>query len=178
MTTGAAGLDMQDGYQSSVGQQHTYNYGVSTVNPTSHINRSQSSRINGRTGSEVVSSHPNRLLRDRSLSKTNNSLHDLENISCKRPLNIHNTIRNPMDLLGTANYTFTVSGQSLGNHENKVNDKRTKKVRKGGSESPRNMTHKVLIIGDSHMRSCAANVKSSMLNVKSSIKDNIAVKVL
>jgi lysophospholipase L1-like esterase len=38
------------------------------------------------------------------------------------------------------------------------------------------MIHKVLIIGDSHMRSCTANVKSSMLNVKSSIKDNLEVQ--
>ena len=81
-----------------------------------------------------------------------------------------------MELLGTVNYPTIVSGQILENHGNKVNIKRTKTVGNGESESPRNMVHKVLIIGDSQMRSCATNVKSSMLNVKSSIKDNLAVQ--
>ena len=74
-------------------RQHVYNYGVSTGNPAIRVNRAQSNRTNGRTWSEVVSGHPNQLLLDRSSTKTNNSLHDPESISRKRPHKMHNPIR-------------------------------------------------------------------------------------
>jgi hypothetical protein len=52
-----------------------------------------------------------------------------------------------------------------------VNTKTAKAVGNGDSESPHNKDHKVLIIGDSHMMNCAANVKSN-------IKDNSQVQVV
>ena len=150
-------------------RQHMYHYGVSTVNPIIHVNRAQSSRTNGRTWSEVVSGHPNQLLLDRSSTKTNISSHDPERISRKRPHKIHNPIRNPMELLGTGNSPTIVNGQIPESYGNKAMNKRIKTVGKGISESPHNMDHKVLIIGDSHMRNCAADVQSS-------IKTNFAVQ--
>ena len=62
-----------------------------------------------------------------------------------------------------------VNGQIPESYGNKAKNKRTKTVGKGISESPRNMAHKVLIIGDSHMRNCAANVQSC-------IKNNFAIQ--
>jgi hypothetical protein len=50
-----------------------------------------------------------------------------------------------------------------------VNTKRAKAVGNGHSESPHRKDHKVLIIGDSHMSNCAANIKSN-------IKDNFEVQ--
>ena len=110
---------LNDAIQATRNQQQAYDYGVSTINPTSYINRSQSSRINGRAWSEVVSGHPNQLLRDRPTPKTDNSLHDLESVPHKRPFKTHNTIRNSMDLQSTTNHPHSVNDQSLRKREKK-----------------------------------------------------------
>jgi len=85
-------------------------------------------------------------------------------------------LRNPIYHRDTALYPFQVSGHSLVNHENPVNNVKSKNFRTCGSESPLNKAYKVIIIGDSHMRNCAANVKSGMSNVKSNINDNIVIQ--
>ena len=74
-----------------------------------------------------------------------------------------------MELLGTSNYLPIVHGQIFESKSNKINTKRTKTADKGYNESPSSVAHKVLIIGDSHMRNCATNVKST-------IKNNFAVQ--
>ena len=85
-------------------------------------------------------------------------------------------LRNPIYHRDTTLYPFQVSGHSLVNHENPVNNVKSKNFRTCGSESPLNKAYKVIIIGDSHMRNCAANVKSGMSNVKSNINDNIVIQ--
>ena len=150
-------------------RHHVHQYGASTVNPIIHANRAESSRTNGRTWSEVVSGNPKQLLLDRLSTNTNNSSHDPEHISRKLPHKLHNPIRKPMEILGTSNYPPIVHGQIFESKSNKVNTKRTKTVDKGDNKSPSSVAHKVLIIGDSHMRNCATNVKST-------IKNNFAVQ--
>jgi len=153
-------------------RQHASNFGVSSFNSSSHAQRG---RINSRTWSEVVSGRPSYLYIDRPSTNINNNIHDLENNSCKRPPKRLIPSRNPMDHKDTALYPLPTSGPRLVNHKNLVNNVKSKKVRKSGSESPPNKAHKVIIIGDSHIRNCAANVKFGMSNVKSNIKDNIAI---
>jgi hypothetical protein len=110
----------------------------------------------------VVSGHPNQLPLDRKFTKVNNSSSDAEHIYCKLPHNLHHPERKHMELYDTGNIPTIVNGHISEIKGNEVNTKRAKAVGDGDSESPHKKDHKVLITGDSHMRNCAANVKSSI----------------
>jgi hypothetical protein len=109
----------------------------------------------------MVSGNPNQLPLDRKSTKVNNSSNDPEHISLKLPHNLHHP-KKPMELCGMSNILIIVNGQILESKGNEVNTKRAKAFGNGDSESPHNKDHKVLIIGDSHMRNCAANIKSTI----------------
>jgi hypothetical protein len=117
----------------------------------------------------VVSGNPYQLPLDRKSTKVNKSSNDPEHIYCKLLHNLHHPQRKPTELHDMANIPTIVNGQISDSKGNEVNNKRAKAVSNGDSESPHKKDHKVLITGISHMRNCAANVKSSK-------KDNFVVQ--
>jgi len=74
-----------------------------------------------------------------------------------------NTIFNDLDSKGNSTIPVTVTGQAL--------TRKRYPVKRQSSNSSRTKDHKVLIIGDSHTRLCA-------INVKSEIKDSYDVQGL
>ena len=74
-----------------------------------------------------------------------------------------------------------MNGINSKHEKSMVNTKRTKTVDKGDNKSPSIVAHKVLIIGDSHMRNCATNVKSTIKNnfaVQGVVKPRAMVNIL
>jgi hypothetical protein len=74
-----------------------------------------------------------------------------------------------MKLHDTGTIPTIVNGRISVSRSDKVNTKRAIKINKCDSATPRNKDHKILIIGDSHTRNCASNVKLI-------IKDNFKVQ--
>jgi hypothetical protein len=82
---------------------------------------------------------------------------------------LHHQAKKPMESCDMNTIPTVVGGQILVNKCDKAKAIRAKKVGNCANESPCKKDHKVLIIGDSHLRNCAANIKST-------IKDNFEVQ--
>jgi hypothetical protein len=98
----------------------------------------------------VVSGNPKQHLADRTPAK----------------VNLHHQAKKPMELYNT---NTIPTGQILISKCDKVKAVRAKKVGNCARKSPYKNDHKVLIIDDSHIRNCAANIKYT-------IKDNFEVQ--
>ena len=85
----------------------------------------------------------------------------------------HHQGKNPTKLHVAGTIPTIINGRIPISRNDKVNTKRTVKISNCSSATQHNKAHKILIIGDSHIRNCAANVKS---NIKSNFKVQGVVK--
>ena len=81
--------------------------------------------------------------------------------------------KNPTKLHVAGTIPTITNGRIPISRNDKVNTKRTVKINNCSSATQHNKAHKILIIGDSHIRNCAANMKS---NIKSNFKVQGVVK--
>ena len=87
--------------------------------------------------------------------------------------NLHQQERKPTKPHDKENIPTTIKGQISVSNCGKVNTKETAQTINCNSTTQRNKAHKILIIGDSHVRSCASNVKT---NIKGNFKVQGIVK--
>ena len=85
----------------------------------------------------------------------------------------HHQGKNPTKLHVAGAIPTIINGRIPISRNNKVNTERTVKINNCSSATQHNKAHKILIIGDSHIRNRAANVKS---NIKSNFKVQGVVK--
>ena len=87
--------------------------------------------------------------------------------------NLHWQERKPTKPHDKDNIPTTIKGQISVSNCGKVNTKETAQTIYCNNTTQRNKAHKILIIGDSHVRSCASNVKT---NIKGNFKVQGIVK--
>jgi hypothetical protein len=124
-------------------RQHVYHNGFSTIKVTTYKDVVGQNRSYRRKWSEVVPGNTKQHPADKTPAK--GSLH-------------HQAKKKPMEVYDTNTIASVVNGQILINKCDKVKAIRAKKVGNCASESPRKKDHKVLLIGESHIRNCAANM--------------------
>ena len=76
--------------------------------------------------------------------------------------NQHHQERIPTKLQDVSAIQTIVNGQIPVSRNNKLSTTKTVKTKNYGSTTQHNKTHKILITGESHVRNCAANVKSNI----------------